>query len=413
MTRLHLLPSNSTPFERAVSEAIDSTPELGPGIDALHTFKLRLPIPESVLPWLVMEYGLGPITPYLPDLATTIQYGVRWNRVKGTPQGIREALSWLGYTYATIYEAPTRRTRWHLFEIELDRFWDDEDDLDPIEAVLRLSEPARSPFWRGWREYNVRGLDWSETRWSDAIWGDDSGVRLHDGGAKWSFGRTHEPAGGSYDFTYRELVDLGVWAVPSGSGSVKWGAFPWTTPGLSWSSGGDQAWYTVLSAGLLAKSCWIALLRADGTVIGCRRARAWHSVEQAFDGIYQTGGTRYELAGGNTPRLYVEAMTGFGEGYGDDAAAWTVVIGGTLPPGAKPGTMWLDGDALVGGVRVGLFDLGGAMTLGRTSRERFRTILRMDASAVFRDEPAAQLLGDETGLAIDFVANQYFERTAE
>lgn len=413
MTRQHLLPSNSTPFEHAVSEALDRVPELGPGIDALHAFKLRAPIPESVLPWLIVEYGLGPITPYMPDLATAIDYGIRWHRVKGTPQGIREALTWLGYAYDSLGEAPTRRRRWHLFDLELDRIWDDEADLADIETVVRLSEPVRSPFWRGWREYNVPELEWSEARWGDAIWGDDSGVRLHEGGAKWSFGRTHEPEGGSYDLKYQELVDLGVWAMPSGTGSVQWGAFPWTTPGLTWESAGDEAWYTVLSAGLLAKSCWVALLRADGSVIGYRRARAYHSVAQQFEGIYQVGTTRYGLAGGNTPRLYVEAMTGFGEGYGEDVAGWTVVLGGALPAGAKPGTMWLDGDALVGGVRVGSFDLGGASRLGHTSRERFRAILRMDASAVFRDEPAAQLLGDEVGLAIDFTANQFFERTAE
>ncbi|MGS1093115.1 phage head spike fiber domain-containing protein [Aquamicrobium terrae] len=408
--RLHLLPSNSTLLERAISEAIDRTPELGPGVNALHSFKLRLPVPESVLPWLVIEYGLGPITPYLPDLATVIEYGVRWNRVKGTPQGIREALSWLGYTYDTLYEAPTHRTRWHLFELELDRFWDGEADLDVIEAVVRLSEPARSPFWRGWREYNVREIEWSKRRWSQAIWGDSSGVRLHDGGVKWSFGRTHEPEGGSYDLTYSQLAALGVWSMPSVSGSVSWGAFPWTTPGLSWSSGGDKAWYTVLSAGLLPKSCWVGLLRADGSVIGYRRARAWHSVASEFGGIYEVGGSRYNLAGGNTPRLYVEALTGFGEGIGDEATAWTVVLDGDLPADVKPGVMWLDGDSLVGGVRLGTFDMDGSVVLGQTSRERLRCIVHMDSSTVFRSEPAALMLGDEDGFAVDFAADQVFVR---
>lgn len=410
--RQHLLPSNSTPLERAVSETLDRIPELAPGIDALHAFKLRPPVPESVLPWLVVEYGLGPITPYLPDLATVIEYGSRWNRLKGTPQGIREALSWIGYALDGLYEAPTRRIRWHLFDLEPDRFWDDEADLDIIEAVVRLSEPARSPFWRGWREYNVREFEWAESRWGDAMWGDDSGVRLHDGGVKWSYGRTHEPAGGSYDLRYGDLADLGVWAMPvEGGGSVKWGAFPWTTPGLTWTSGGDEAWYTTLTAGLLSKSCWVALLRGDGSVIGYRRVRAWHSVAPVFGGVYQVGDTQYGVAGRDTPSLYVEAMTDFGEGYGADATAWAVVLGANLPAGAKPGTMWLDGDALAGGVRVGLFDLGGALTLGRTSRERMRVILRMDVDTVYRDEPAVQALGDDIGLVIDFAANQYFERT--
>lgn len=411
--RQHLLPSNSTPLERAVSETLDRTPELAPGINALHAFKFREPIPESVLPWLVVEYGLGPITPYLPDLASVIENGIRWSRRKGTPQGIREALSWLGYTYASLYEAPTRRTRWHLFDLEIGSFWTVEADLDRIEAVARLSEPARSPMWRGWREYNVREFEWGESCWGDAMWGDDSGVRLHDGGVKWSFGRTHEPAGGSYDITYAQLVALGIWTLPTvGGGSVKWGAFPWSTPGLTWSSAGDEAWYRTLSVGLLAKSCWVAIKRGDGSVIGCRRARAWHSVASRFDGVYQIGNNHYGLAGGDTPSLYVEAMTDFGEGYGDEAVSWSIVLGGALPAGAKPGVMWLAGDTLVGGITVASFATSGAMTLGRTSRDRFRAILRLDTKTVWRDEPAAQLLGDDLGLAIDFTNDQYFERTA-
>lgn len=375
--RQHLMPSNATALERAVSLTLDRTPELGPGADDLHAFKLRAPINETVLPWLVIEYGLGPITPYLPNLATVIEYGVRWNKVKGTPQGIREALSWIGYTYDTLYEAPTRRTRWHLFELELDRFWDREADLDLAEAVGRLSEPARSPFWRGWREYNVRAFEWSASRWGDAIWSDASGVRLHDGGVQWSFGRTHEPEGGVHVFTEQELTDLGLWIEPVEDGGLSWGPFPWTTGGLKWTSAGAMARARVIATGLLAKSFWIALKRGDGTVVGHRRARAVHCVTAQFGGRYQAGGTQYEPEPDLSDRLYVEAMTAFGEGAGETVASWNLVIGGALPAGAKPGVMWLPGDTLVGGVAVGSFIIPDAV-IGQTDRERCRGVFRIE-----------------------------------
>ena len=152
LVRQHLLPLNSTPLERAVSETLDRTPELAQGTEALHAFKYRLPN-NSILPWLVQEYGLGPITPYFGSLADVIAHGIPWSRQKGTPKAIEQALDWLRYAYTTLDEAPTRRRRWHLFALELDRFWDRESDLDIIEAVGRLSQPARSEFFRGWHGY--------------------------------------------------------------------------------------------------------------------------------------------------------------------------------------------------------------------------------------------------------------------
>src|SRR5690606_6465332 len=108
------------------------------------------------------------------------------------------------------------------------------------------------------------------------------------GGVKWSFGRTHEPEGGTYNIDAATLIALGIWVMPPEEGGGQpWGPFPWTTPGLSWTTTGEVAWQATIGNGLLALSCWIELYRADGSVIGARRARAWHPVEIAFDGVYQ------------------------------------------------------------------------------------------------------------------------------
>lgn len=376
-TRQHLLPSNSTPFEMALSEAADRLPEWAVGSDKLHAFKFTLPRIPSVVPWLVVEYALGGISPYLPDDQTTIEYGLNWLPVKGTPRGITEALSWSGYAFETLYEAPTRRTRWHLYELELDRFRDNEVDLDRIEPTVRMSGPARSDFWRGYHGHNVREVDWSYSRWGNAIWGDCSGVRLHAGGVKWSFGRTFEPPNGVHDWTQAELTALGVWLPPIEDGNLTWGAFPWSTPGLKWASSGAMARAAAIAVGLLGKTFWVRLRRPDGSPIGCRLARAVRCVSTAFTGQYEVAGSAYAVAPGMTARIYVEALTDFGEGDGETVASWTLVVGGSLPPGSKPGVQWLPGNTLVGGVDVGDFAVPAGTAIGKTDRERFRGIFRI------------------------------------
>lgn len=371
--RQNLLPQNATAFERALAESLDRLPELEPGFDELRGFKFA-PVQPSILPWLVVEYGPGAITQYLPDLASVIEYGLRWQRVKGTPQGVAESLTWVGYAFSTFYEAPVRRTRWHLYELELDRFRDNEDDLGTIEAVVRLSDPVRSEFYRAWNGYNVREHDWAYTRWGDGIWGDNSGVFLHAGGVKWSFGRTFDA--GQHDLTEAELTALGAWIEPVEGGSIGWGPFPWNTPGLKWVSDAALSRAQIIATALLAKSCWIGVYREDGSPIGFRRARVYRPVSASFGGYYHAAGQSWVVASGAGPNLYVEAMMDFGEGEGETIQSWSVTLGGA-PVGAHPaGIRWLPGAAIAGGAMVGGFDIAPAL-LGKTSRERFRALLKI------------------------------------
>lgn len=378
MTREHLLPGNSTPFERSVSASLDRLPELTLGSEALHSFKFTLPRIPSVVPWLIVEYALGEMSPYLPNAETAIEYGLNWLPVKGTPRGITEALSWSGYAFQRLDEAPTRRTRWHLYAIELDRFRDNEADLGRIEPTVRMSGPERSDFWRGYFGYNAREFEWGYERWGNGIWGDCSGVRLHPGGVKWSFGRTFEPPpAGVHEWTEAELTALGVWVPPVGGGNLKWGAFPWTTPGLKWASSGEIARITAIAVGLMAKTYWVRVRRTDGSTIGLRKARAVHCVTPAFTGEYKVANDTYAVAPGLTARFYVEAMTDFGEGDGEAVGSWSLVVGGSLPPGTKPGVQWLPGNTLVGGVDVGGFAVPAGTAIGKTDREQFRGIFRI------------------------------------
>ena len=67
MTAADLLPSNATQLERDLSRTGNVLPRLSPGAQLIRTAK-RTNIPDDVVPWLIYEYGLGEITPYVPDL---------------------------------------------------------------------------------------------------------------------------------------------------------------------------------------------------------------------------------------------------------------------------------------------------------------------------------------------------------
>ena len=66
---IDLLPNNATDVERDISAATDSFVRSDPSVSIMRGIKLINP-PPSFLPYLVYEYGLGELTPYVPNLTT-------------------------------------------------------------------------------------------------------------------------------------------------------------------------------------------------------------------------------------------------------------------------------------------------------------------------------------------------------
>lgn len=369
MPPLHLLPASSTPFERALSEATDPTPYLAAPIDALRGIKLIAP-PPSLLPYLVYEYGLGVLTPYIANLYDLIEEGIPWSRRRGTPAALDQALGWLGYM-AALEEAPTDRRRWNLFELGLDRVRDSEDDLEPIEGVSELSTPLRSVLYRGFAGYDVRAFEWSASRWSGAIWSDHSGVRLRAGGAKWSFGRSIEI---DHQMTMAELTALGVWIEPMGDGEPNWLDIPW--PDFAWSAlGGDDTRSQFMLLGVPAGTMWAVFRDAADQIIGYRRARIQSRVVQDDGGPYSSGGLRYAPAATGAAMILVEALTDFGDGDGHTARSVSFILAAEPADGAAPGRPWLAAGELAG-MPVEVARTAVDIPFGRTVRDGVRALLR-------------------------------------
>ena len=94
MTPNHLLPTNATPLEQALSLSTDALTRLAQPTDAIRQFKTDPSDP--LLPWLIWEYGLGELLPYLPEPRRAIAEGILWQRLRGTPRALQIALGWMG-----------------------------------------------------------------------------------------------------------------------------------------------------------------------------------------------------------------------------------------------------------------------------------------------------------------------------
>ena len=108
--------------------------------DAIRQFKSDPSDP--LLPWLIWEYGLGELLPYLPEPRRAIAEGILWQRLRGTPAALATALSWIGMSASVEQEPPGV----HFAEFQLDpgQVLDSDTAIAHLIAIARLSAPARS-----------------------------------------------------------------------------------------------------------------------------------------------------------------------------------------------------------------------------------------------------------------------------
>jgi P2-related tail formation protein len=95
-----LLPPSSSPQEQALVDAISFR------VDPSKIRGFKFNPTDSVLPWLIHEYGLGEILAWVPDPRRAIQDGVVFQRIRGTPASLRMALKWVNIENIYIEEEP-------------------------------------------------------------------------------------------------------------------------------------------------------------------------------------------------------------------------------------------------------------------------------------------------------------------
>lgn len=334
-----LLPANATPIMVAAVQAADPTARMLPAIEFIRAWKHNSP-PEALLPFLVDEYGLGPLSPYLPNLNDLISDGVQWQRIRGTPAAVAMGLGFIGHA-GTIEENPTQRRWWNAFALALASI-PPESDLNRIEGIASLSVPLRSDFRRGYRGYDVRGFEAGRSRLGQAILETDSGLQLRAGGPLWSFGRAHE-AMAALDAD--ALQALGVW-LPE-TGPIGWGDFTAAEADFP----ADALWQDVRGRVMLRR---IVKRRAHLRLSG-PDGIAGHVLAQA-------------VIDGN--RIKISARSPFDTGTGAVTSA-ALVFDGVPSAADKPGKAWLGPSGLSGGVVVPLSVPSFPIQMTRTLRELF------------------------------------------
>ncbi|HEV7293101.1 MAG TPA: phage tail protein [Devosia sp.] len=367
-----LLPQNATPWERAVADAMVPAGAVQSAIGAMRRVKYVSPRP-SMLPFLVWEYGLGELTPYVPNLYTLIDEGVRWQRLRGTVSAIAIGLAWIGYT-AELEEAWTGRRFWNSFQLRFPELPPrDLPDLERIEGITGLSVPKRSILRRGVHQYDVGPLEGDHSRLDGSMLDVESGIAVTQAGTIWSFGRVHEF---EHLMTEAEGLAIGNWVDPVDETGLLWANLNtlWAEANFLWADSPDLQRSAAMAGWFVNRVLWVRLSGADG-VIGYRRCRAVHAVLSAPQGAYALGSARYAPAPAGT-RLYAEALTQFDDADGVVCTEVALVVNAQLAPGLKPGLLWLEPDQLVEGEPIAVQSV--SIPLRRTVRERIKFVVDFD-----------------------------------
>lgn len=185
----HLLPSNASPLEQALSRAMDTQARLVLPTEAIRSFKTDPA--DSLLPWLIWEYGLGELLPWLPEPHRAIKEGILWQRLRGTPEALRIALSWIGAENVLVEEEVPGV---HFSEFQIDPGFVPVGDalINDLIAIAQLSAPTRSRLARIYHGYDLRRFILDESFLGEALLSDNSGVLHSDGRTKLSFGRVRK-----------------------------------------------------------------------------------------------------------------------------------------------------------------------------------------------------------------------------
>nr|VFK12769.1 MAG: Phage tail protein (Tail_P2_I) [Candidatus Kentron sp. LFY] len=180
-----LLPPNATGEEHAIEKAMRVSMEIEAAISLLPGIKLDNP-PDALLPWLVWEYGLTEVAPYIGDYQKVIREGLIWQRNRGTVDALERALGWIDVR-PTIEEEEPDSIRWADLQFDPGRFITFRE-LPAVLALTRLSIPARSKLSRIYHNYDVRRIVLDKSRFGDFL-SDYSGVSID--GVVISFGQGH------------------------------------------------------------------------------------------------------------------------------------------------------------------------------------------------------------------------------
>ncbi|SUV44337.1 phage tail protein [Bartonella doshiae] len=367
-----LLPTNATEFEKRLADACDFHQDIDDSVLGISRSKL-ITRPPRFLPWLIEEYGLGELTPYVPNLYDLIDQGLAWQNIRGSLAAIEMGLEWLRIT-AHFMPAWTGRVWWNSFQLDFDQL-PERKSLEAIEAITDLSKSLRSDFRRGVMGYDVQAVECNMSRLDDSMLEYESGVRLTAGGTLFSFGRTTEI---NHTLTREEGRLIGNW-IDDGDEELSWDLidYPWDMANFPWCSVKKHERAILMAEWFHGRTLYLVLRDSQDDVIGFRRCYAVQPVEQALDGVYNHSSGRFQPSPRGTA-LLVAARTDFHDVEDKQAAFVSILVHASpkqdIPLDIPLGKLWLEPDELSGGVEI--LKTPVTIPLRADVREQFKILLR-------------------------------------
>ncbi|AQX26370.1 phage tail protein [Bartonella sp. Raccoon60] len=363
-----LLPTNATEFEKRLAAACDFHQDVDNSILAISQTKL-ITRPPRFLPWLIEEYGLGELTPYVPNLYDLIDQGLQWQRVRGSLAAIEMGLEWLGIS-ARFTPAWTGRVWWNSFQLYFDQL-PEQKSLEAIEAITDLSKSLRSDFRRSVYGYNVEAAEGNMSRLDDSMLEYESGIRLTAGGTLFSFGRTTEI---NHTLEKEEGRLIGNW-IDDGDEELSFDQidYLWDMANFPWSSVKKHERDILMAKWFHGRTLYLVLRDTQNAVIGIRKCYAVAPVKQALDGVYSHSGGGFQPSPMGTA-LFLAARTDFQDVDGKQAAFVSILVHASPKQDVPLGKLWCDANELNGGVEI--LKTAVNIPLRADVREQFKILLR-------------------------------------
>ncbi|WP_455475706.1 phage tail protein [Bartonella sp. B17] len=363
----YLLPTNATEFEKSLANACDFHKDVDDIISGISRSKLLIR-PPSFLPWLIEEYGLGELTPYVPNLYDLLDTGSKWQQVRGSLAAIAMGLKWLELS-AHFIAAWTGRVWWNSFQLNFDRL-PEQSSLEAIVAITNLSKSLRSDFRRVTHGYSVGAVEENMSRLDNALLERESGVRMTADDTLFSFGQSTFK---KHLLTKEEGTLIGNWTDKTEE-ELSWNEidYPWEMANFPWHSVDNTKRGILMAQWFRNRTLYFVLRDTNDAVIGIRRCNIVQPVEQALDGVYSHSGERLKPSTTGTMVL-MAARTDFHDVDGRQAASVSVLVHATPAKDVPLGKLWLRADELTGGVEILKTSLN--ILLRADVREQFNILL--------------------------------------
>lgn len=289
-----LLPLNATQLEKDIL-SIFPFEELYDAATQIKTAKtVEADIPDSAVPWLFLEFGLGDLSDFLDVTEQeALSTGKAFNLIRGTLSSIKTALGWVGITDPVIEDDPIRP--WN-FIVTTEQLL---TDLTGIQKLVQAILISKAIYTRLGGVSNVTGNVALNVNGP----GDINNNYIH--GQKGVTVANTNPAEDDINVYFKKVET----EFNTATGTIA----------------------TVLASRILLK-----LIKTGGNVY--RRTRYKFYVTEDVGGDLEVDGTNYSESGSPTDLLYMEFLINEGDITTDDITNMQVVYSASIDSGVLAAT---------------------------------------------------------------------------